>query len=304
MRRPDPSPQPLYPTAAHPRHPGRRLDPGARHGRTGPTHPPRRRHGVVRPDRPALRRTTALAHAALRRTRRRSICRRSGDGRVGALRPPPASRTHPLPSPDARPSFASGRSCSPRNPAVTHHVVEILLTRPVTHSELRRASRALPLGANSDGTRLMAVHPAKTPGRALRSVRRRLQHLLPLDILTTHYPDPSGQVILNVEFGPAPWRLIGVAVAARGQRPAEYVGQCMTEALRHSEQRRARALTAQLRGHAGAPPSGRGPGLLGTHPAPPPLSRQQGSRSAGCNRVEQPNLHYLALPGALVAHAH
>lgn len=131
---------------------------------------------------------------------------------------------------------------------MTHHVVEILLTRPVTHSELRRASRALPLGANSDGTRLMAIHPAKTPGRALKSVRRRLQHLLPLDILTTHYPDPSGQVILNVEFGPAPWRLIGVAAAARGQRPAEYVGQSLTEALRRSDQERDRALTAQLEG--------------------------------------------------------
>ncbi|MFF7279091.1 hypothetical protein [Streptomyces griseorubiginosus] len=131
---------------------------------------------------------------------------------------------------------------------MTHHVVEILLTRPVTHSELRRASRALPLGANSDGIRLMAIHPAKTPGRALRSVRRRLQHLLPLDILTTHYPDPSGQVILNVEFSPAARQLIGQAAAARGQRPAEYVGHCMAEALRHSEQERARALTAQLEG--------------------------------------------------------
>ncbi|WP_449353120.1 hypothetical protein [Streptomyces shaanxiensis] len=131
---------------------------------------------------------------------------------------------------------------------MTHHVVEILLTRPVTQSELRRASRALPLGANCDGTRLMTIHPAKTPGRALRSVRRRLQRLVPVDILTTHYPDPSGQVTLNVEFGPAPWRLIRVAAAARGQRPAEYVGQSLTGALRRSEQERDRALTAQLEG--------------------------------------------------------
>lgn len=67
---------------------------------------------------------------------------------------------------------------------MTHPVVEILLTRPVTHRELRRACRILPLGANCDRTRLM--HPAKTPG---------------LDALTTHYPSPSGQVILNVGPG-------------------------------------------------------------------------------------------------------
>ncbi|WP_208853182.1 hypothetical protein [Streptomyces albofaciens] len=111
---------------------------------------------------------------------------------------------------------------------MTHHVVELLLTKPVTHRELRPACRTLPLGTNSDRTRLMTVHPAKTPGRALKSVRRRLQHVSPLDVLTTHYPSPSGQVILNVELGPAVRALIGQAAAARGERPAEYVGHSVT----------------------------------------------------------------------------
>ncbi|MGW0294393.1 hypothetical protein [Streptomyces tuirus] len=129
---------------------------------------------------------------------------------------------------------------------MTHHVVEILLTRPVTHHELRRACRTLPLGANKDRTRLMAVHPAKTPGRALKSVRRRLQHVLPLDALTTHYPSPTGQVVLNVEFGPATRALIGQAAAATGQRPAEYLSHSVTKALRRREEDRLRALAAQL----------------------------------------------------------
>lgn len=127
-----------------------------------------------------------------------------------------------------------------------HHVVEILLTRSATPAELRRACRALPLGTNSDGRRLMAVHPAKTSGRALKSVRRRLQHVLPIDVLTTHYPDQSGQVIINVEFDPAMRALIGEAASVRGQRPAEYVGQNVTDALRRHEQERSRALTTQL----------------------------------------------------------
>ena len=127
-----------------------------------------------------------------------------------------------------------------------HHVVEILLTRSATPTELRRARRALPLGTNSDGSRLMAVHPAKTPGRAVKSVRRRLQRVLPIDVLTTHYPDLSGQVVINVEFDRATRALIGEAASARGQRPAEYVGQCLTDALRRHAQERSRALTAQL----------------------------------------------------------
>lgn len=131
---------------------------------------------------------------------------------------------------------------------MTHHAVEILLTRPATRAELRRACRALPLGASSDGTRLMAVHPAKTPGRALRSVRRRLQHVLPIDVLTTHYPDLSGQVILNVEFDPATRALIRRAAAARGERPAKYLGQSVIDALRRNEQERSQALTTQLEG--------------------------------------------------------
>jgi hypothetical protein len=131
---------------------------------------------------------------------------------------------------------------------MTHHAVEILLTRPATHDELRRACRTLPVGSNHDGTRLMAVHPARTPGRALRSVRRRLRHFLPIDVLTTHYADPLGQVMLNVEFSPATRALIDQAAAARRQRPAEYVGQSVTQALRRPEQERLRALTAQIEG--------------------------------------------------------
>lgn len=82
----------------------------------------------------------------------------------------------------------------------SRHAIEILLTRPATDGELDRARRTVPLAANRDRTRLMAVHPAKTPSRALQSLRRRLHHLLPIDVLTTHYPDQHGQVVLNLEL--------------------------------------------------------------------------------------------------------
>ncbi|WP_234328366.1 MULTISPECIES: DUF6083 domain-containing protein [unclassified Streptomyces] len=193
MRRPDTPPRPLYPEAARPGQPSRHLEVGACHGRTGSTRSARKVHGLVRLVHPALRGTAALAHAALPCPCRRSLGRRPRDGRLGALRSPRPPGPHPLPPADPRTSSASWRPCSAGSPAMTHHAVEILLLRLATHDELRRACRTLPVGANHDGTRLMAVHPARTPGRALRSVRRRLRHILPIDVLTTHYADPWGR---------------------------------------------------------------------------------------------------------------
>ncbi|MFJ4633402.1 hypothetical protein [Streptomyces sp. NPDC088847] len=84
-----------------------------------------------------------------------------------------------------------------------HHAVEIALTRPATPGELRLAGRGVPLAANADRTRLMAVQGARSPGGALHGLRRRLDALLPIDVLSTHYPDRHGQVLLNVALGHA-----------------------------------------------------------------------------------------------------
>ncbi|MCX5059655.1 hypothetical protein OOK12_21985 [Streptomyces sp. NBC_00452] len=128
----------------------------------------------------------------------------------------------------------------------SHHAIEILLTRPATNGELHRARRSVPLAVTADRTRLMVVHPAKTPGRALRSLRRRLHHLLPVDALTTHYPDQHGQVLLNLEFSRTARAAIRQAATARGQRPGDFVARSMTAALERNERERSRQLTAQL----------------------------------------------------------
>ncbi|WP_327347022.1 hypothetical protein [Streptomyces europaeiscabiei] len=64
-----------------------------------------------------------------------------------------------------------------------HHAIEIVLTRPATVDELRRAHSAARLAANADRTRLLALQRAKSPGRALRALRRQLDALLPIDVL-------------------------------------------------------------------------------------------------------------------------
>ncbi|MFJ9005524.1 hypothetical protein [Streptomyces canus] len=126
------------------------------------------------------------------------------------------------------------------------HAVEIILIRPVTGAELHRACRMVPLAANTDRTRLMAVQRAKSPGHALRSLRHELDRLLPIDALTTHYPDASGQAQLNIAFTRAMHSVISQAATARGQEPADFLARAVVEAVQRDEQARTRHLTAQL----------------------------------------------------------
>lgn len=126
------------------------------------------------------------------------------------------------------------------------HAVEIILTRPAGCGELRRACRAAPLAANADRTRLMAVRRAKSPGRALRSLRHVLDRLLPIDVLTTHYPDQSGKVLLNLVLPRATRSAVREAAAARRQKPADFLGRTLVAALERHERDRTRQLTGQL----------------------------------------------------------
>ncbi|KUL27359.1 hypothetical protein [Streptomyces regalis] len=128
-----------------------------------------------------------------------------------------------------------------------HHAVEILLTRPLSPGELKRARRrGVPLAVNADHTRLMAVQYAQGPGHALRKLRRRLGPGLPIDVLSTHYPDRKGQVRLNVAFSRSDEAAIRQAAASWGQRPAEFLSWRVTTALAEREQGRLRALEDRL----------------------------------------------------------
>ncbi|WP_198655607.1 hypothetical protein [Streptomyces geranii] len=127
-----------------------------------------------------------------------------------------------------------------------HHAIEIALTRPATTAELHRARRTVALAANAERTRLMAVQQASSPGRALHRLRHQLNALLPIDVLTTHYPDHRGQVRLNVAFSHSARTAIHQAAAARGQRPQDFLSQSVTAAVTRHKRERAQRLTAQL----------------------------------------------------------
>jgi hypothetical protein len=127
-----------------------------------------------------------------------------------------------------------------------HHAIEIALTRPATAGELCRARAVVALASDISRTRLLALQRAKTPGRALRALRRRLDAVLPIDVLTTLYPDREGRVLLNIVLSSAAHTTIRRAAAARGQRPRDFLSQVVTDAVvRHGEEH-ARQLTSRL----------------------------------------------------------
>jgi hypothetical protein len=127
-----------------------------------------------------------------------------------------------------------------------HHAVEVTLTRPATRGELRDARRSMLLDANADRTRLLTVHSARYPGGALHTLQRRLGARLPVDVLTTHYPDRHGHILLNVTLPDAADTALRHAAAALGRRPQDVLGQRVTDALAQDSQRRARQLQARL----------------------------------------------------------
>ncbi|MGW4936429.1 hypothetical protein ACWEQH_26060 [Streptomyces sp. NPDC004166] len=118
-----------------------------------------------------------------------------------------------------------------------HHALEVTLTRPLTTDELHHAARTWPLAANHDATRLIALMSAKTPDRAAHHLHRRLSTRLPIDVITTHYPDANGQVLLNVTFPPATRTALKSAARHEGRTPDRFIEVALHQALaQHHEQ--------------------------------------------------------------------
>lgn len=118
-----------------------------------------------------------------------------------------------------------------------HHALEIVLTRPLGPAELRDAARVLPLSVNHDATRLMALVHAKAPRQAARRLRHRLGALLPIDVITTHYPDADHKVLLNVAFPGAAHAALKVAARRAHQSPECFVELALHRALaQHADQ--------------------------------------------------------------------
>lgn len=126
------------------------------------------------------------------------------------------------------------------------HAVEITLTRPATPGELRRAAQAMVLAPDIDRRRLMIVARGKTACKALQRTRARLQHLLPIDILTTHYPDSTGSVLINVALPEGAHAYLQETARREGRSTEAHLTAAVHRALTRAEQNKARRLDAAL----------------------------------------------------------
>ncbi|PWJ02038.1 hypothetical protein DKG34_40895 [Streptomyces sp. NWU49] len=131
---------------------------------------------------------------------------------------------------------------------MTHqYAVEIALTRPATTRELHRARRCVAFAANADRTRLMTLQSAKSPGRALHRMRCRLDSVLPIDVLSTHYPDRHGRVLLNVVLSRRAHTQIRQEAAASGAHAGEVLRERIAARLAREQRERHQRLESQLR---------------------------------------------------------
>ncbi|MER5432877.1 hypothetical protein [Streptomyces sp. NPDC002588] len=130
---------------------------------------------------------------------------------------------------------------------MTHqYAIEILLTRPASVRELHRARHRATFATSADRTRLMTVESGKSPGRALHRLRRRLDTVLPIDVLSTHYPDREGRVLLNVVLSRRADACIRREAAARDRRPRDVLGERITARLACEQRQRRQRLDSQL----------------------------------------------------------
>ncbi|MEU1041407.1 hypothetical protein [Streptomyces sp. NPDC005907] len=106
---------------------------------------------------------------------------------------------------------------------MAHHDLEITLTRPLTTAELQHAARTMRLAPDRDATRLMTVVRAKTPRKAITRLRRQIGTRLPVDVITTHYPDRSGKILLNVAFASAAHTALRAAADRAAQTPQRFL---------------------------------------------------------------------------------
>ncbi|MET9896174.1 hypothetical protein ABZZ47_39500 [Streptomyces sp. NPDC006465] len=118
-----------------------------------------------------------------------------------------------------------------------HHALDITLTRALTPAQLHQAAKTMPIAANHDATRLMAVVRAKTPDKACNRLRHQMGGRLPIDVITTHYPDPQGQILLNVAFPPTAHTHLDAAAEHAGQPLHLFVQGVVHRALvRHADE--------------------------------------------------------------------
>lgn len=76
----------------------------------------------------------------------------------------------------------------------------IVLTRAIGAVELKAAQQesSLPMASSSDGRRLAVLVSAKSEGKAMRRIWKRLDDALPVDVLCSLFPAPDGSYLMSI----------------------------------------------------------------------------------------------------------
>ncbi|MFJ4836203.1 hypothetical protein ACIP79_40885 [Streptomyces sp. NPDC088747] len=184
------------------------------------------------------------------------------------------------------------------------HAAEILLTRPASPGELRHVRCSSWLAVNADRTRLKAVQRAASPGAALHLLRRQLDTPLPIDVVSTHYPDRHGQVLLNVPLDHTAGRAPRRDAAARGQRSRGVLRQHVAIARAREEE----CLKPLLTDHTPEEVLAGGAALLHKEAGPRSIGRavkELSSPLPGAGSLRhRPRSSSFLFHGVLVAHPH
>ncbi|MET9090206.1 hypothetical protein ABZX77_51610 [Streptomyces sp. NPDC004237] len=133
---------------------------------------------------------------------------------------------------------------------MTLHAIEITLTRSVDTLELRAAQQesSFPLAAAEDRRRLVVLVSAKNEGRAMRKIWKRLEDVLPIDVLCSLFPGPDGKYLMSIPMSDETHERIRAGASAAGKTPEEYLREAIAHALARDRSARRAQLECSLNG--------------------------------------------------------
>ncbi|MFE6361520.1 hypothetical protein ACFVP3_16210 [Streptomyces sp. NPDC057806] len=131
---------------------------------------------------------------------------------------------------------------------MTVHAIEITLTRSIDALELRAAQQesALLMAAADDRKRLVVLVSAKNEGRAIRRIWKRLEDVLPIDLLCSLFPGPDGKYLMSIPMNEEIHERIRSCAAAARKTPEEYLEEAISQALARDRSTRRAQLECSL----------------------------------------------------------
>ncbi|MEV7345094.1 hypothetical protein [Streptomyces sp. NPDC093544] len=128
------------------------------------------------------------------------------------------------------------------------HAIEITLTRSIEAVELAAARQesVLPMAAADDRRRLVVLVTAKNERRAIRRIWKRLEDVLPIDVLCSVFPGPDGKYLMSIPMSDEVQERIRGCAAAERKTPEQYLQQAIAQALARDRSTRREQLECSL----------------------------------------------------------